>query len=137
LASSGSYGKRAFAADALGPPLQIGSVAVGRSEIPLHRHLMLPDLPDTWARRPILRTVAGGAINKKHIDVYCDEEQTGHALALKFTIQRGDAGAWLGLRTRVAAAAVAARSLDGRHPRPPSPHRSFTGPRFGIASPAR
>ncbi|MDB6172454.1 MAG: lysozyme-like protein [Chthoniobacteraceae bacterium] len=85
---SDAYHKAAFAQDALGQPLVIGSVAVDRNEIPFKRQLTLPDLPNDWGKAIYTATDVGGAINQKHIDVYCGEGVAAEKLTKKLTIKK-------------------------------------------------
>lgn len=88
---SNAFHKAAFAQDALGQPLVIGSVAVDRNEIPFKRQLTLPDLPGDWGKSVYTAVDVGGAINKKHIDIYCGEGAAAEKLTSKLTIKSGDA----------------------------------------------
>ena len=86
---SGAFHKGKFAKDALGQPLEIGSVAVDKSEIPFKRKLTMPDLPDAWGKAIYTAVDVGGAINEKHIDVYCGEGAEAEKLTKKLTIKPG------------------------------------------------
>jgi 3D (Asp-Asp-Asp) domain-containing protein len=88
---SDAFHKAAFAKDALGQPLVIGSVAVDRNEIPFKRELTLPDLPGDWGKAVYTAVDVGGAINNKHIDVYCGEGAEAEKLTKKLTIRPGSA----------------------------------------------
>jgi 3D (Asp-Asp-Asp) domain-containing protein len=89
--SAGAYQKSDFAQDALGQALVIGSVAVDRKEIPFKRQLTLPDLPDEWGKTIYTAVDVGGAINQKHIDVYCGEGAAAEKMTSVLTIKSGSA----------------------------------------------
>lgn len=86
---SGGFHKGDFAKDALGQPLVIGSVAVDKAEIPFKRKLTMPDLPDDWGKAIYTAVDVGGAINEKHIDVYCGEGVEAEKQTKKLTIKPG------------------------------------------------
>ena len=59
------------ALNARGQPLQRGSLAVDRHVVPLGTKVRITNLPAPWNQQAFVADDTGGAINGKHVDVYC------------------------------------------------------------------
>jgi 3D (Asp-Asp-Asp) domain-containing protein len=57
--------------NAQGERLQMGSLAVDPSVIPLRSRVQIPDLVPPWDKQVFVADDTGGAIKGKHVDVYC------------------------------------------------------------------
>jgi len=71
--------------NARGQPLKIGSLAVDRQVIPLGSHVRIPTLVSPWNAQLFVADDTGGAINGKHVDVYCGVGIKAHAETLQIT----------------------------------------------------
>ncbi len=61
------------ALNALGKPLKIGSLAVDKKAIALGTTVTIPSLPAPWDKQVFVADDTGGAIQGKHLDVYCGD----------------------------------------------------------------
>jgi hypothetical protein len=71
--------------NALGKPLQIGSLAVDRHEISFRTQVRILNLPAPWDTQLFASDDVGSKINHKHVDVYCGLGASAHAETFRIT----------------------------------------------------
>jgi len=71
--------------DSRGERLRNGSLAVDPSVIPFGTRVQIPNLPPPWDEQSFIAADTGGAIEGKHVDVYCGAGPAALREAIRIT----------------------------------------------------
>jgi 3D (Asp-Asp-Asp) domain-containing protein len=81
--------KAEYAQDARGGRLAVGCIAVDKDCIHLGSAVRIPSAPPPWDTQAFMASDTGGAINGKHVDIFCG---VGEAARMETYRVTGDSG---------------------------------------------